>query len=124
MLCSPSTTNRATATLTSLLYMPSDDTANKEQRILLVMRKLLGSIVRETTPNPGMKHVLSEHTREDIRMCFGLISARERELAEGAGINLEMRPRYTDQPSTSSVVSMDTLKKKSSPPKKTNDEDD
>ncbi len=94
--------------------MTTENETSKEQRILLVMRKLLGSIVRETTPSPGMKHTLSEHTREDIRMCFGLISARERELAEKTGINLEMRPRYGDQPSTSTVVSMDTLKKKSS----------
>lgn len=104
--------------------MPTENTNSKEQRILLVMRKLLGSIVRETTPNPGMKHVLSEHTREDIRMCFGLISARERELAEDAGINLEMRPRYGDQPSTSTVVSMDTLRKTSSSKDRQKDNDD
>ena len=50
--------------------MPTENDTSKEQRILLVMRKLLGSIVRETTPSPGMKHMLSEHTREDIRMCL------------------------------------------------------
>lgn len=104
--------------------MPTENDTSKEQRILLVMRKLLGSIVRETTPSPGMKHALSEHTREDIRICFGLISARERELAEKTGINLEMRPRYSDQPTTSTVVSMDTLTKKSSPQVSQNEEDD
>ena len=92
--------------------MSIENRISKEQRILLVMRKLLASIVRETTPNPGMKHVLNDETREDIRMCFGLISARERELAEEAGLDLSMRPRYPDQPSESSVVSIDTLKKK------------
>ena len=120
-------TKIATGAMGLLIYlisMPVEDKISKEQRILLVMRKLLGSIVRETTPNPGMKHVLSENTREDIRMCFGLISARERELAEGAGINLEMRPRYSDQPSTSSVVSMDTLRKKTSQQKPENEDDE
>ena len=102
--------------------MASKQETNKEQRILLVMRKLLGSIVRETTPKPGMKHVLSEHTRDDIRMCFGLISARERELAEQAGIQLDMRPKYADQPATSTVVSMDSLKKRTPP--KTSDPDE
>ena len=104
--------------------MPTENETSKEQRILLVMRKLLGSIVRETTPSPGMKHSLSEHTREDIRMCFGLISARERELAEKTGINLEMRPRYGDQPSSSTVVPMDTLRKKSSARSSDNEDDD
>lgn len=104
--------------------MQTENESNKEQRILLVMRKLLASIVRETTPSPGMKHVLSEHTREDIRMCFGLISARERELAEKAGISLEMRPRYGDQPSSSTVVSMDSLRKKPSPRRSGNEDDD
>ena len=104
--------------------MPTENETSKEQRILLVMRKLLGSIVRETTPSPGMKHTLSEHTREDIRMCFGLISARERELAEKTGINMEMRPRYSDQPSTSTVVSMNTLKKKSAAQIPENEDDE
>lgn len=84
---------------------------SKEQRILLTMRKVLASVVRETTPSPGMKHSLSESTREDIRMCFSLISARERELAEKSGIELNMRPRFTDEPATSSVVPIDTLRR-------------
>ncbi len=101
--------------------MSTENRISKEQRILLVMRKLLATIVRETTPNPGMKHVLNENTREDIRMCFGLISARERELAEQAGLDLSMRPRYSDQPSESSVVSIDSLK--TTRPSSSNDDD-
>ncbi len=66
--------------------MSTDNKPNQEQRTLIVMRKVLSAIVRETTPKPGMRHVLSEHTREDIRMCFGLISAREQELAQESGI--------------------------------------
>ncbi|MEM8843605.1 MAG: segregation and condensation protein A [Pseudomonadota bacterium] len=93
-------------------FMSSDTQASKEQRTLLVMRKLLASIVRESTPKPGMRHVLSENTRNDIRMAFELISARERELAEDAGIEIKERPRYPDQPKTSSVISIDSLKNK------------
>ena len=62
--------------------MQSDNKPGKEQRTLLIMRKVLSAIIRETTPNPGMKHVLSENTREDIRLCFTLITSREHELAE------------------------------------------
>ena len=91
--------------------MSSNSEISVEQRILLAMRKVLASVVRETTPNPGMKHVLSESTREDIRMCFSLISARERELAEEAGLDLSMRPTYADQTSTASVVPLDKLRK-------------
>ena len=95
--------------------MSEQSDSNTEQRIMLAMRKVLAAIVRETTPNPGMKHVLSENTREDIRMCFTLISARERELAEHAGAELNMRPRYSDQPPASStVVPINQLRKSSS----------
>lgn len=79
-------------------------TRSKEQRILVVMRKLLAQIVKDTTPGPGMRHPLNEQTIKDIRDCFGLISARERELAEHAGIENKDRPRYTDEPKTSTVI--------------------
>jgi hypothetical protein len=95
--------------------MQSDNKPGKEQRTLLVMRKVLSAIIRETTPNPGMKHVLSDNTREDIRMCFGLITAREHELANQSGIEVKERPRYTDEPKQSSVISIDALKKPSKP---------
>ena len=94
--------------------MPANSSDSKEQRILLIMRKLLASIVRETTPNPGMKHILSEHTRTDIRKAFELISAREREIAEQSGIKLKERPSYPDQPKKSSVVSIKSISKSSS----------
>lgn len=95
-----------------------ENDTKKEQRTLLVMRKVLSAVIRETTPNPGMKHVLSDGTREDIRMCFSLIAAREHELAQESGINVEERPRYPDQPKTSSVVSIDALKKPKTPANK------
>ncbi len=96
--------------------MAADNKPSKEQRTLLVMRKVLSAIIRETTPNPGMKHVLSDHTREDMRMCLSLIAAREQELAQQSGIDVQERPRYPDQPKQSSVVSFDALKKPKIPP--------
>ena len=77
---------------------------NKEQRILVVMRKLLAQIVKDTTPGPGMRHPLNEQTIKDIRDCFGLISTRERELAEQSGIENKDRPRYIDEPKSSTVI--------------------
>ena len=91
--------------------MPTDNKLSQEQRILLVMRKLLSAIVCETTPKPGMKHVLSDSTREDIRLCFGLISARELELSKQAGVTVKERPRYADEPKQATVVAIESLKK-------------
>ena len=51
-----------------------------------------------------MRHPLNEQTIKDIRDCFGLISARERELSEQAGIKNIDRPRYVDDPKTSTVI--------------------
>lgn len=88
------------------------DESLKEREILAVMRKVLGRVVRDTTPPPGMKHPLSEATIEEIRLCFGLISARERELSELAG-DSPMRPGFIDEPKQhSEVISIDSLKKK------------
>lgn len=95
-------------------FMSTNKEPSVEQRTLLIMRKLLTTIVRESTPQPGMKHTLSDDTRQDIRMCLGLISSRERELAEELGIELNERPYYADTPKKSSVVSIDALKKKPS----------
>lgn len=78
--------------------------ATIEQRILRVMRKVLASVVRDTTPEAGMRHPLKDQTIEDIRACFALISARERELAEQTGVDVKERPRFADQPKTTRVV--------------------
>ena len=53
----------------------------REHRILIRVRKVLASVVRDVTPAPGRPNPLSDRTIEDIRGCFALISARERELA-------------------------------------------
>ena len=78
---------------------------------MLVMRKLLSAIVRETTPKPGMKHILSDDTRENIRLCLSLISARELELSKQAGVTVKERPRYADEPGQATVIAIESLKK-------------
>ena len=68
---------------------------SKEQRILRLMRKTLGNIVKDVTPYGGRPNPLSEDTILDIRDCFALISERERELA--ASLNFEeARPYFID----------------------------
>ncbi len=83
---------------------------SKEREILIVMRKVLGSVIREITPEPGMRHPLSEQTITDVRMCLGLISARERELTAAAGES-EQRPYYTDQHRPVEVVPISSIGK-------------
>ncbi len=74
------------------------DESSKERRILMVMRKVLAEVIKDTTPpNRALKHPLSEATIEDVRNCLALIAARERELADAAGVAQE-RPYYTDDP--------------------------
>ncbi len=75
---------------------------SKEQRILVAMRKTLAAIIKDVTPPPGMKHPLSDRTIEDVRQCLGLISARERELADEQG-RITDKPYYTDEPLTQIV---------------------
>jgi hypothetical protein len=77
---------------------------SKEREILVVMRKLLAQIIKDTTPpSRAMKHPLKESTIEDIRQALALISARERELADAAGVAQE-RPYYTDDASAPRAV--------------------
>lgn len=74
-----------------------------EQQILIAMRKTLAAIIKDVTPPPGMKHPLSERTIEDVRQCFTLISAREKDLADAQGRGGE-RPYYADEPQAAQVV--------------------
>jgi hypothetical protein len=74
-----------------------------EQQILIAMRKTLGAIVRDITPAPGQRHPLSASTVEDIKQCFTLIAAREKELADHQGRGGE-RPYYADAPGATKVV--------------------
>ena len=76
----------------------------KEHRILITMRKVLSGIIRDTTPPQGMKHPLNGATIEDIKHCFMLITAREKEIHDEAGETMEERPRYADEPKKTSHV--------------------
>ena len=83
-----------------------------EQEIMMMMRKTLSSVVRDTTPPaPGLSRGISDATVDEIRRCLARISERERELAAQRGIEVKERPRYVDEPKTSNVVSIDGLKK-------------
>ena len=80
------------------------ESLSKEQQVMVAMRKTLASVVKDTTPEPGMIHPLSEETVEDIKACFALISARERELMESMGKENNARPRFVDEPKSAEVV--------------------
>lgn len=87
----------------------SDD---KEREIMGVMRRVLTTIVREVTPeHKGLKHPLSPQTIEDIRQCLGLITAREKELADAAGRTCEERPYFVDEPQTTKAVPLSRIGK-------------
>lgn len=77
---------------------------SKEQQIMLVMRKVLTTIIRETAPTPECSSPFSEQTIEDIRLCLQLITAREQELLTERGITNTARPYYVDESPTSQVV--------------------
>ena len=89
--------------------------SSKEREILMVMRKVLASIIKDTTPShKGLKHPLSDRTIDDIRGCLGLISARERELADAAGARME-KPYFADEKPAAEVVSISGLSRKTKP---------
>ena len=79
---------------------------SKEYKILVTMRHVLASVVREITPEPGMRHPLTEQTMEDVRQCFALIAAREKELADNAGVPSQHRPRFVDEAPKAKVVKL------------------
>jgi hypothetical protein len=77
---------------------------NKEQQIMRAMRKTLTSVVRDCAPRDGVPSPLSEGTVENVRMCLGLIAAREAELAEALGLSRNERPHYSDEPPASDIL--------------------
>jgi hypothetical protein len=86
----------------------------KERDILAVMRQVLASVIKDTTPaHRDMKHPLSPSTIEDVRQCLALIAARERELANAAGA-VQEKPYFSDDVQAVKTVSFDKIKKKSS----------
>ncbi|MGA7180966.1 MAG: segregation and condensation protein A [Thiobacillaceae bacterium] len=78
-----------------------------ERRILRAMRKTLTSVVRDATPRPGMDGFLSDDTVEQIRECLGIITARERELADALELS-PAKPMYPDQERTVKTVQIKT----------------
>ena len=87
----------------------SNDSLSKDHRIMIVMRKVLSSIIRDTTPPPGMRHPLSDKTIEDVRQCLALISAREKELGEELGVKRGDRPYFVDEHQDAKVIPLHTL---------------
>jgi hypothetical protein len=75
---------------------------SKEHEILLVMRKVLTSIIKEITPESGQPYPLTEETVYGIRDCLKLLTLRERELADAAGMEVE-KPFYKGRSQPSSV---------------------
>jgi hypothetical protein len=86
------------------------DNLSKEHKILVVMRKTLASVIKDTTPNPGMIHPLSETTVEDIKLCLTLISSREREINEEQGNGQQFRPRFVDESNESTKQDAQVIK--------------
>ncbi|HNA28464.1 MAG TPA: hypothetical protein PLL19_01540 [Thiobacillaceae bacterium] len=78
--------------------MSNENELSKEQQVLRAMRKTLTSIVRDLAPRDGVPSPLTPDTVENIRMCLGLISAREAELAQALGLARDERPHFTDEP--------------------------
>lgn len=89
----------------------SENNFTTEKRVLMAMRKTLGNIVKDVTPaNSALRSPLSDETIEDIKMCFNLISARERDIAAEEGREVNDKPRFIDEPKQSNVVSLDGLR--------------
>lgn len=85
----------------------SEDTPSQEERLLRMMKRVLTDVAKDTHVTSGLKHPLSEHTIQGIRECLSVIVSRERELAEQAGRQMNMRPRYIDEPQSEVVVKLD-----------------
>lgn len=84
--------------------MNTEAELSKEQQIMRAMRKTLTSIVRDAAPRDGMPSPFSPDTVENIRMCLGLISSREAELAELMGLSRNERPGYADEEPSSKTL--------------------
>lgn len=81
-----------------------NDALSKEQQIMRAMRKTLTSVVRDCAPRPDQPSPLSEATVENVRMCLGLIAARESELAQALGLSQNEKPGYADAPRNAEVL--------------------
>lgn len=82
----------------------NQDELTREQRILRRMQTVLTDVARDTNTPPGMRHPLTDKTIRNIRECLSLIVERQRELADALGQDMNMRPRYADEPGKDTVV--------------------
>jgi len=87
-----------------------DADLKKELDVLVALRKVISGVVREITPDPGMRHPLSEKTIEDVRQGFILIAAREKEITEAMGKPSLHRPMYKGDTPKKNVVKLHGLK--------------
>ena len=90
-------------------------TLENEKNIMIMVRKTLSGVIRDVTPLPGTQGVLKDETVESLRLCLGVISNREQQIAQELGRDIKERPRYADEPKTSHVVqfSSNSAEKKS-----------
>jgi hypothetical protein len=77
---------------------------SQEQQILRAMRKTLTSVARDCAPRADFDSPLAPATVENIRMCLGLISSREQELAAILGLDTSARPIVAGDDATPSTT--------------------
>jgi hypothetical protein len=77
-----------------------------ETRILRMVKRTLTDVAKDTSAPPGTAHPLTPETIQGLRECFGLITAREKELAEAAGRPSRARPEFIDEPKKTQVVTI------------------
>lgn len=90
----------------------SEHTLSKEEQILKMVKRVLTDVAKDTHVKPGLRHPLSDNTILGIRECLALITARETELANEAGRENKMRPRFIDEPQSTVVVPIEKLQRK------------
>ena len=95
----------------------SEQEMTKEERILAMMKNVLTSVAKDTAPQPGLRHPLSEHTIQGIRECLMMITAREQDLARELGRDTSARPRFIDELKSEVVVPLDFSSMKKGPKK-------
>ena len=82
-----------------------ENDVEKEEAILLAVKKAITLVAKDTATEPGLKHPLSDETISYLRQCLALISAREQEIALHTGRDLSKKPRFIDEvPDTSNVI--------------------
>ncbi|MBI5042102.1 MAG: segregation and condensation protein A [Gammaproteobacteria bacterium] len=94
----------------------SAEEMSQEERILLMMKRVLTDVAKDTHAKPGFRHPLSDSTVQGIRECLALISARERELVEARGKSMNKRPRFIDEPQKTVAVPLSSLGRKKDKP--------